>query len=262
MSLSKAVLVTGGSGFIGQHCILQLLEAGHSVRTTVRSLKREAAVRASLQRGGAQRLDALTFVEADLGSDVGWAPAVDGCDFVLHVASPFPMSSPKREEELIIPAREGTLRVLRASKAAGVRRVVVTSSFAAVGYGRPPPPVPFTEADWTNVDSPLVRPYVKSKAVAEKAAWEWMKAEGGEMEMAVVNPVLVAGPVLSEDQSTSTKIISLILKGRIPAVSRPHPRSPSDGPRRSGPSLSLSRPCLRCPLLPLSCPTSPSVWWT
>jgi nucleoside-diphosphate-sugar epimerase len=134
----STVLVTGGSGFVGSHSILQLLATGHQVRSTVRSPAREADVRAMLKEGGAEPGDRLSFVVADLGDDAGWREAVAGCEYVLHVASPFPPTIPKNEDELIAPARGGALRVLRASREAGVRRVVLTSSFAAVGYGREP----------------------------------------------------------------------------------------------------------------------------
>src|SRR5271169_24787 len=146
----STVLVTGGSGFIGAHSILQLLAAGYLVRTTVRNLKRESEVRAMLKVGGAEPGDRLTFFAADLEKDAGWNEAVAGCDYVLHVASPLPPSVPKHEDELIVPAREGTLRVLRAARDAKVKRVVVTSSFAAIGYGHPVRKEPFTEKDWTD----------------------------------------------------------------------------------------------------------------
>ncbi len=133
----QTVLVTGGSGFIGAHCIDQLLRAGYRVRTTVRSLERESHVRAMLEAAGDGHTEKLSFAVADLMSDAGWKEAVAGCAYVLHVASPFPSHRPKHEDELIVPAREGTLRVLRAARDAGVKRVVVTSSFAAVGYGSP-----------------------------------------------------------------------------------------------------------------------------
>ena len=139
----SAILVTGGSGFIGSHCILQLLAAGHQVRTTVRSLKREGDVRALLKEGGAEPGNCLSFFAADLEKDAGWAEAIAGCDYVLHVASPLPPSVPKNEDELIVPAREGTLRVLRASRDASVKRVVLTSSFAAIGYGHKEQQAPF-----------------------------------------------------------------------------------------------------------------------
>ncbi len=153
------VLVTGGSGFIGSHCILQLLAAGHEVRTTVRNLKRRDEVLAMLRQGGAADPgDRLTFFAADLENDAGWAEAVAGCDQILHVASPFPPALPKHEDELIVPAREGALRLLRAARDAGVKRVVLTSSYAAIGYGLPGRTTPYTEEDWTNPDGPDVSP--------------------------------------------------------------------------------------------------------
>src|SRR5215212_10183356 len=146
----ELVLVTGGSGFIGAHCILQLLEQGYRVRTTVRSLTREPEVRAMLRTGGADPGDRLEFVAADLTGDSGWPEAVAGCAYVLHVASPFPQAAPKHEDELIVPAREGALRVLRAARHAGVKRVVLTSSYAAIGYGQPQQEAPFDETNWTD----------------------------------------------------------------------------------------------------------------
>ncbi|MBI1252617.1 MAG: NAD-dependent epimerase/dehydratase family protein [Alphaproteobacteria bacterium] len=210
------VLVTGGSGFVGSHCILQLLEQGWRVRTTVRNLSREPGVRDMLAAAGAQGLDRLSFAAADLESDAGWADAVAGCAYVLHVASPFPAGAPKHEDELIIPAREGALRVLRAAKAAGVRRVVMTSSFAAIGYGHGPQTAPFTENDWTNPDGADVRAYVKSKTLAERAAWDFMKADGAPMELSVVNPVAVLGPVLGADYSTSILLVQRLMDGAMP----------------------------------------------
>ena len=174
----ELVLVTGGSGFVGAHCILQLLDAGHRVRTTVRSLKREADVRAMLQASGAEPGEALSFA-ADLMSDAGWPEAVAGCDFVLHVASPFPARAPKHEDELIIPAREGALRVLRAARDAGVKRAVLTSSFAAIGYGAKLTDRPFSEENWTDPNGGHVGAYVKSKTLAERAAWDFVAREGG-----------------------------------------------------------------------------------
>ena len=141
----STVLVTGGSGFIGSHCILQLLSAGYEVRTTVRNLNREPDVRSMLKQGGIDAGNRLSFIAADLEKDQGWPQAVAGCDYILHVASPFPAGVPKNDDELIIPAREGALRVLRASRDAAVKRVVLTSSYAAIGYGHPPQAAPFTE---------------------------------------------------------------------------------------------------------------------
>src|SRR5271170_7791060 len=187
--MTQTVLVTGGSGFIGAHCILRLLEAGYAVRTTVRNLQREGDVRGMLKVGGAEPGGQLSFVAADLEKDAGWAEAVAGCEYVLHVASPLPPSVPKHEDELIVPAREGTLRVLRAAREAGVKRVVLTSSFAAIGYGQKPTDRPFSEEDWTDPNGGNVSAYGKSKTLAERAAWDFMAREGGALELSVVNPV-------------------------------------------------------------------------
>jgi len=212
----STVLVTGGSGFIGSYCILQLLDAGHEVRTTVRNLKREGDVRAMLRQGGAEPGEKLSFYAADLESDSGWREAVTGCEYVLHVASPFPPGLPKHEDELIIPARDGALRVLRASRDAGVKRVVLTSSFAAVGYGQKPQSAPFNESNWTDPSGDDVRPYVKSKTLAERAAWDFVAREGGGLELSVVNPVGVFGPVLGPDYSTSILLVQRLMDGAMP----------------------------------------------
>jgi nucleoside-diphosphate-sugar epimerase len=214
--MATTVLVTGGSGFIGSHCIVQLMAAGYQVRTTVRNLKREAEVRAVLKEGGAGAGERLTFFEADLEKDAGWAEAAAGCDYVLHVASPLPPSVPKNENELIVPAREGTLRVLRAARDAGVKRVVLTSSFAAIGYGHKERKAPFTEKDWTDPESEGLGAYPKSKTLAERAAWDFMQKEGGKLELAVVNPVGVFGPVLSRDYSASILLVEKLMDGALP----------------------------------------------
>jgi nucleoside-diphosphate-sugar epimerase len=212
----RTVLVTGGSGFIGTHCILQLLATGHQVRTTVRSLKREDDVRAMLKAGGAEPGKRLTFFAADLENDAGWSQAVAGCEYVLHVASPLPQTVPKNEDELIVPAREGTLRVLRASRDARVKRVVLTSSFAAIGYGHKEQNAPFDETNWTNLSGDDVAPYAKSKTLAERAAWDFIAKEGGELELSVINPVGVFGPVLGPDYSTSILIVQRLMVGALP----------------------------------------------
>lgn len=209
----STVLVTGGSGFIAAHCLLQLLAQGHAVRATVRSLEREPEVRAMLARQGVASDAPLQFFAADLSRDAGWAAAVAGCDHVLHVASPFPASVPQHEDELIVPAREGALRVLRAAREAGVKRVVLTSSFAAVGYGHPEQERTFDESDWTNIGAPGLPAYVKSKAIAERAAWDFIAREGGALELAVVNPVAVFGPAVSHDMATSMVLIQRLLSG-------------------------------------------------
>jgi nucleoside-diphosphate-sugar epimerase len=195
---------------------LQLLAAGYQVRTTVRSLKREADVRAMLQVGGAHPDGRLSFVAADLERDAGWAEAVKSCEYILHVASPFPANVPEHEDDLIVPARDGALRVLRASRDAGVKRVVLTSSFAAVGYGYKSHSAPFNETNWTDLNGEGLSAYVKSKTVAERAAWDFMAKEGGAMELSVVNPVGVFGPVLGPDYSTSILLVQRFLDGAVP----------------------------------------------
>jgi nucleoside-diphosphate-sugar epimerase len=182
------VLVTGGTGFLGTHLTAQLLQAGYAVRATLRGLDREGELRQALERAGAGSDVDLELTVADLSADDGWADAVSDVRYVLHVASPFPPAMPKDDDEVIVPARDGALRVLRAARDAGVQRVVMTSSFAAVGYGHAPSDQEFTEKDWTNIDAPLGA-YICSKAVAERAAWDFIAAEGGAVEFAVVNPV-------------------------------------------------------------------------
>ncbi|HEX3397485.1 MAG TPA: aldehyde reductase [Steroidobacteraceae bacterium] len=210
------VLVTGGSGFIASHTILQLLNAGYQVQTTVRDLKRESEVRAMLTQGRAEHGERLAFFAADLQSDAGWTQAVAGCDYVLHVASPFPAYVPKHEDELIVPAREGALRVLRAARDARVKRVVLTSSFAAIGYGHAPQSTPFNETNWSNTTGNDVTAYVKSKTIAEREAWNFIAREGGDLELSVINPVAVFGPVLGPDYSTSVLLIERLMSGTVP----------------------------------------------
>ena len=212
----STVLVTGGSGFIGAHCIVQLLAAGHQVKTTVRNLKRENDVRAMLRTGGADAGDRLTFFAADLESDAGWKDAVAGCDYVLHVASPIPPGVPKHEDELIVPARDGALRVLRAARDAGVKRVVLTSSMAAIAYGHKPQNEPYSEKDWTDLNGRDVAAYPKSKTIAERAAWDFIAKEGGALELSVVNPVFVQGPVLGADYSPSIMVVQRLMDGAMP----------------------------------------------
>jgi nucleoside-diphosphate-sugar epimerase len=220
---NELVLVTGGSGFIGAHTILQLLEKGYRVRTTVRSLDKEPHVRAMLKEGGAALSgagDDLSFAAADLMSDDGWVAAVEGCEYVLHIASPFPLAVPKDENEIIRPAREGALRVLKASRDAGVKRVVLTSSFAAVGYGHDTAGRTFTEADWSDPDGKDISAYAKSKTLAERAAWEFVNGDGGGLELATVNPVGVFGPVLGADFSTSIELVKRLMDGALPGCPR------------------------------------------
>jgi nucleoside-diphosphate-sugar epimerase len=186
----------------------------------VRNPNREHGVRAMLKQGGVDAGERLSFCVADLEQDAGWSAAVAGCDYVLHVASPFPEQIPKREEDLIVPARDGALRVLRAARDAGVKRVVLTSSFAAVGYGHPPQQTPFDETSWTRVEGDDVGPYIKSKTLAERAAWAFIEAEGGNLQLCAINPVGVFGPVLGPDYSTSILVVQRMMDGQIPGCPR------------------------------------------
>jgi len=208
----QTVLVSGGSGFLGSWCVIELLRRGYTVRTTVRSLEREPQVRAAV--GSEVEADGrLTVLAADLTSDNGWADAVAGCDYVLHVASPFPPKQPKDPDDLIVPAREGTLRVLRAGLDAGAKRVVVTSSVAAIRLAEGTTPRALDERDWTNPDSPGLTPYVRSKTLAELAAWELVRERGEEDRLAVVNPGAILGPVLNDDLSYSLQTVQRLLQG-------------------------------------------------
>ncbi len=209
----QTVLVTGGSGFLGGWCVIELLRRGYTVRTTVRSLSREPQVRAAVG-SEVEPGDRLTVLAADLTSDEGWPEAVAGCDYVLHVASPFPPKQPKDPDELIVPAREGTLRVLRAGLDAGVTRVVVTSSVAAIRLSEGAAARPLDETDWTDPDTPGLTPYVRSKTIAEQAAWDLVRERGGEEDrLAVVNPGAIIGPTLSDDLSYSLEVVQRLLKG-------------------------------------------------
>ena len=215
------VLVTGGTGFLGTHTVARLLADGYRVRTTVRSLDRTDEVLGALAKAGipAQTVrERLEIVAADLGDDAGWPEAAAGCVYVLHVASPFYTVDPERAQELIGPARDGSLRVLRAARAAGVRRVVLTSSFAAVGYS-PKPGHTYDESDWTDPDdSPS--PYIKSKAIAEAAAWDFVRREGGGLELTVINPTGIFGPALSPRLSSSMAMVKSMLEGTLTSMPR------------------------------------------
>ncbi|TWB17317.1 dihydroflavonol-4-reductase [Nitrospirillum amazonense] len=209
----QLILVTGGTGFIAQHCILAALKAGYRVRTTVRSLSREAEVRAHLKVGGAEAGDRLTFVAADLTADEGWAEAVAGCTYVLHGASPTPTGEQVSEEDWVKPAVEGNLRVLRAARDAGVRRVVLTSAFGAICAGHKAMTRPFNETDWSDLTG-AVWPYQKSKTLAERAAWDFIAREGRGLELSAVNPTAVLGPVLGADYSHSIGLIRNMMNGQ------------------------------------------------
>ncbi len=208
----STVLVTGGSGYLGGWCVVELLRRGYRVRATVRDLSRETEVRSRIEPE-VDAGDRLSVLAADLSSDDGWEQAVDGCDYVMHVASPFPPVQPKDPDELIVPAREGTLRVLRAALEAGVERVVVTSSVAAVGGSTSRSSVALTEESWTDADNPKLTPYTRSKTIAERVAWDFVREQGAVEKLAVVNPGAILGPVLSDDRSFSLELIERLLKG-------------------------------------------------
>lgn len=211
--MPSTILVTGGTGYIGGEVIDQLLAKGYTVHTTVRNkVKSEPGLRARWPEAG----DRLKVFQADLMSDDGWAEACAGCDAVAHVASPIPAAPPRHEDDLIVPAREGTLLALRFARDAGAKRFVQTSSMAAIAYGRSEKVYTVSESDWTNADHPDVYAYVKSKTIAERAAREWMAAEGGEMEFVSVNPSMVLGPVHNADFSASVEAIKQLLDGSAP----------------------------------------------
>lgn len=212
------VLVTGGTGFVGIHAILQLLQKGYQVKTTLRSLKRKDDILAMLQKGGVLNYENLVFIEADLTQDDNWDEAVKGCAYVLHIASPIFLALPKDENEMIRPAVDGTLRVLTAARNAGVKRVVMTSNFGAVGYSHKEPQIPITESEWTNPNEKGLSSYNKSKVMAERAAWDFIQQEGGGMELSVINPVGIFGPALSADLSSGFELVKNILDGSMKAI--------------------------------------------
>ncbi|MCW1431071.1 SDR family oxidoreductase [Novosphingobium sp. JCM 18896] len=207
------VLVTGGTGFIAQHCIVALLNAGYDVKTTLRSLKRKDEVIASLRAGGVEPGARLEFAVADLMADDGWAEAAADCEYAFHGASPTPAGDQVAEDDWVRPAVEGNLRLLRAARDAGMKRVVLTSAFGAVGAGhRKSIGRPFVETDWSDLDG-LIAPYQKSKTLAELASWEFIAREGRGLELASINPTMVLGPALG-DYSHSIRTIKQMLDGQ------------------------------------------------
>jgi dihydroflavonol-4-reductase len=214
------VLVTGASGYIAQQVILLLLDKGYKVRGTIRSLDKGPALKSLLATQDPRAADIELFA-ADLTSDAGWDDAVSGCTYVHHIASPIPPELPKDPNELIVPARDGALRALKASKAAGVKRVIMTSSVASVAYGYDDQPEILTEEDWSNPDNLKDNTaYTRSKTIAEKAAWEYLSGPGQGLELATVNPSAVLGPVLSGDFSASVEILTQLMGGQLPATPR------------------------------------------
>ena len=220
MDSSARVLVTGGSGYIASFCIAQLLREGGRVRTTVRDLGREAGIRAAVGKL-VEADNRLEVTIADLDADSGWREACSDCSGVLHVASPFPARSPKNDGNLVRPARDGALRVLKAARDADVRRVVMTSSTAAVTYGHGGRSQSFTEADWSDPGVPAdSSAYERSKTIAEHAAWDWQGREGGALELVTVCPGAVLGPVLGRKHSASIDIVKRLIDGSLPGLPR------------------------------------------
>lgn len=222
MKNSEIVLVTGGSGAVGIHCILQLLQKGYNVRATLRSLDKKSEVIAMLKTGGitapdSYRDESLSFIEADLTKDDNWDEAMNGCTYVLHVASPTHPESTD-ENEMILPAVDGVLRVLTAARNANVKRVVMTSSFGALGFSNKDRNTETTEANWTDPNEKGLSAYEKSKVLAERAAWDFMKEEGGSLELAVINPVAIFGPSLGAGKSPSFGLLKLLLSGSWKAI--------------------------------------------
>lgn len=215
--MSKTVLLTGISGFIAKRIALDLLQAGHSVVGTLRSTSRADEVRAALTANGlpASALERLRFAAADLTTDDGWPAAMTGVDAVIHTASPFPLAQPKNEDDLIRPAVDGTLRVLRAAQAAGVTRVILTSSVEAVMHGTKSGPV--TEADWTDTQAPTASAYTRSKTLAERAAWDFVDHHP-EMQLTTINPGMVLGTPMDRHTGSSISVVSRILSGKDPVA--------------------------------------------
>jgi nucleoside-diphosphate-sugar epimerase len=219
MSDQGTVLVTGGSGFIGGWCVIGLLQQGYTVRATVRNLGGESAVRAALGKV-VDAQDRLSFYAAELTADAGWDEATDGCDYVLHVASPLGIAEPKDPDVLIVPAREGAKRAIRAAIKAGVRRVVMTSSVAATSKGVRAGDSVSDETVWTDAKEPGVSAYAQSKTLAERAAWDLIASSAGTTTLSTVNPALVLAPVLSRDFSGSVQVVQRLLSGKVPGIPR------------------------------------------
>lgn len=218
---TKTVLVTGASGFIAKHIVRELLERGYQVRASVRSPARQAEVVAAVgpHLTAPDALSRLSFVSLDLEDDAGWPAALTGVDALLHTASPFPLSQPRDADDVIRPAVAGTLRALRAARDAGVGRVVLTSSVASVMYGNfPGTRTPYTEADWTDGNATVLTPYTRSKALAERAAWDFVEREAPGMRLTAINPGLVLGEPLDTRYGTSLRVVERLLAGKDPAV--------------------------------------------
>src|SRR5258706_5190887 len=216
--MTETVLVTGGTGFVGVHCILQLLNKGYKVKTTLRGLNRKSKVLEMLKVGGITSFDNLEFIEADLTKDANWDEAAKGFEYVLHVASPIFLRVPKDENEMIMPAVDGTIRILKTARNAGVKREVMTSNFGAVGYSHKDTTKIITEESWTDPNEQQLSTYNKSKAMAEWAAWDFIHKEGGNLELSVVNPMGIFGPSLGPDLSSGFELLKRVLDGSMRAI--------------------------------------------
>jgi len=216
--MAETVLVTGGNGYVAGWCIVELLKRGYLARTTIRSLSKEPAVRSSIAAAADTRN--LTFFAADLTKDNGWEAAVAGCDYALHVASPLGMNNSRNPNDLIIPARDGAIRVLRAAVAAGVKRVVMTSAANAASPSSYAEDGVTDETLWTDSNDPTLIPYRRSKTLAEKAAWEFMKIAECDTTLTTVLPGAVFGPILSRDNLNSVQVIGKLLRGEMPGIPR------------------------------------------
>lgn len=218
MENTATVLVTGGTGFVGMQVILQLLRKGYYVRTTVRSLTSTDKLIATLKANGITSFEKLSFAEAELTQDNNWAEAMKGCSYVLSVASPVFFETPKNEDEAMRPAVEGILRILTFAKKEGVKRVVMTSNFGAVGFSQTDKSRETTEADWTDTTMKGLSVYEKSKTLAERSAWEFIQKEGGTLEFTTINPVAILGPSLDAHMSGSFKLLQNLLNGTLKVI--------------------------------------------
>ena len=218
MNKDHTVLVTEGTGFVGVHCILQLLQKGYKVRTTIRSINRKNEVIEMLKAGGINTFDNLEFAEADLTADTNWTNAVKNSDYVLHVASTIGAAVPKDENEMIRSAVEATIRLLKAAENASVKRVVMTSNFGAVGYSHKDKVRVITEENWTDFNEKGLSAYNKSKILAERAAWDFIKNDGRNLELSVINPMAIFGPSLGQDLPSELDLLKKLLDGSMKAV--------------------------------------------